>query len=266
MLCLDYALLLLFYAPVLIRCRKEFIMIDFKPIHFDVLDSTNTKCKELARDGAPHGTAVIAACQTAGKGRLGRRFCSPKGAGLYFTVLIREGFDMSTVGLITPCAAVAAAKAIEDAAMQPASIKWVNDIFMGGKKICGILTEASLPKFAVIGIGINLLSVKSQFPEELHPIVTSVEEQTGRIVTPDIMEKALLRRLSEELDGLSEKKFMPEYKKRSFLIGKDVDVHTGSSVYPAKVLGIDDNAGLELLLTDGKIETLTAGEVSVRAR
>ncbi|MGN0631387.1 MAG: biotin--[acetyl-CoA-carboxylase] ligase [Ruminococcus sp.] len=241
-------------------------MIDFKSIHFDVLDSTNTKCKELAKEGYPHGTAVIAACQTAGKGRLGRSFCSPKGTGLYCTVLIREGFDMSSAGLITPCAAVAAAKAIEDVAKADVYIKWVNDIYMGGKKVCGILTEASLPKYAVIGIGINLRCIKDVFPADLHSIATSVEEQTGKIITPETMEKALLTRLSEELEGLSDKRFMSDYKKRSFLIGKDVDVHTGSRVYTANVLDIDENAGLVLMLPNGQKETLTAGEVSVRVK
>lgn len=241
-------------------------MIKFSPIYFDELDSTNTKCKLLARNGAPHGTVVIAASQTAGKGRLGRHFCSPKDAGLYCTVLIREGFDTETVSLITPCAAVATAKAIEDVSGQVAQIKWVNDIFMGERKLCGILTEASLPDFAVIGIGINLLHDKKEFPKELHSIVTSIEEQTGRIVTPKEMEKALLYHLSEELSQLKSKKFMSEYKKRSFLIGKEVDVHSGNDIFPAKVIGIDDNAELILSLPTGKIITLFSGEVSVRIR
>jgi BirA family biotin operon repressor/biotin-[acetyl-CoA-carboxylase] ligase len=241
-------------------------MIKFSPIYFDELDSTNTKCKLLARNGAPHGTAVIAASQTAGKGRLGRRFCSPKDAGLYCTVLIREGFDAETVSLITPCAAVATAKAIEEVSGQAAQIKWVNDIFMGERKLCGILTEASLPDFAVIGIGINLLHDKKEFPEELHSIVTSIEEQTSRIITPKEMEKALLYHLSEELSQLKSKKFMTEYKKRSFLIGKEVDVHSGNDVFPAKVIDINDNAELILSLPTGKIITLFSGEVSVRIR
>lgn len=241
-------------------------MIKFSPIYFDELDSTNNKCKLLARNGAPHGTAVIAASQTAGKGRLGRHFCSPKGAGLYCTVLIREGFNQETVSLITPCAAVAAAKAIEEVTGQNVQIKWVNDIFMGGKKICGILTEASLPDFAVIGIGINLLQEKKAFPEELKNIVTSIEEQTDRIITPKKMEEILLYHLSEELSLLNSKRFMSEYKKRSFLIGKEVNVHSGNDVFPAKVIGIDDNAELILSLSDGKIITLFSGEVSVRVK
>lgn len=241
-------------------------MIEFSPIYFDELDSTNTKCKLLARNGAPHGTAVIAASQTAGKGRLGRHFCSPKGAGLYCTVLIREGFDTETVSLITPCAAVAAAKAIEDVSGQAAQIKWVNDIFMGGKKLCGILTEASLPEFAVIGIGINLLQEKNAFPEELHAIATSIEEQTGRIITPKEMQKSLLYHLSEELSQLKGKKFMPEYKKRSFLIGKEIDVHSGNDIFPAKVMDIDDNAELILRLSNGEVISLFSGEVSVRIK
>lgn len=241
-------------------------MINFKPVYFEELDSTNTKCKQLAREGAPHGTAVIAAHQTAGKGRLGRRFCSPKGAGLYCTVLIREGFDMSTAGLITSCAAVAAAKAIEEVSGHSADIKWVNDIYMGGKKLCGILTEASLPKFIVIGIGINLISVTESIPAELRNIVTSIEEQTGRIISVKEMENALLSSLSRELEKLKNREFLEDYIKRSFLIGKDVDVHSGNNIYPAKVLGIDENAGLEIELSDGTKKILTTGDVSVRLK
>ncbi len=241
-------------------------MIEFSPVYYEELDSTNTKCKSLARSGVPHGTAVIAASQTAGKGRLGRSFCSPKNAGLYCTVLIREGFDNNTVSLITPCAAVAAAKAIEEVSKQAVQIKWVNDIFMGGKKVCGILTEASLPDFVVIGIGINLMQIKDAFPKDLLSIATSIEDQTGRVVAPNEMEKALLSHLSDELSNLGSKGFMPEYKKRSFLIGKKVDVHFGTESFPAKVIGIDDNAGLMIKLDDGTDRVLMSGEVSVRVK
>lgn len=241
-------------------------MIEFSTIHFEELDSTNTKCMSLARNGAAHGTVVIADHQSAGKGRRGRYFCSPKGAGLYCSVLIREGFNMENINLITPCAAVAAAKAIEELSGHETKIKWVNDIFMGGRKLCGILTEASLPDFAVIGIGINLLYVKDEFTEELHSIATSIEEQTGKVIKPIEMEKSLLFHLSNELSKLSSKAFLNEYKKRSFVIGKEIEVHSGNKIYNAKAIDIDDNAGLILELPDKTKQTLITGEVSVRIK
>lgn len=239
-------------------------MIEFSTIHFEEIDSTNTKCMSLARNGAAHGTVVIADCQNAGKGRLGRRFCSPKGAGLYCSVLIRKGFDMKNINLITPCAAVATAKAIEELSGHEAKIKWVNDIFMGGRKLCGILTEASLPDFAVIGIGINLL--KNELTEELHSIATSIEEQTGKIITPKEMLNTLLFHLSNELSNINDKAFLKEYKKRSFVIGKEVEVHSGNQIYNAKAIDIDENAGLILELPDKTKQTLIAGEVSIKIK
>ena len=236
----------------------------FSPVYLNETDSTNTQCKLLAKNGAPHGTVVFAKHQTAGRGRLGRSFFSPDNAGLYCSVLIREGINMEHIGLVTPCAAVAAARAVEKLSGAKADIKWVNDIYICGKKVCGILTEASLPDFLVIGIGINLRSVKNTFPDELLDIVTSIEDETGRIFTPSEMADALLTELSGIVENTQNKDFLCEYRERSCLIGNEVTVLTGNETYPALVTGIDDSAGLMIRLPSGEERILRTGEVSVR--
>ncbi len=235
----------------------------FSPIFLKETDSTNTFCKRLAAENAPHGTAVIAYRQTAGRGRLGRRFESPEGAGLYCSVLLREGFTPESAGLITPCAAVATAKAIDRISGADSRIKWVNDIFISGRKVCGILTEAVIPHYIIIGIGINLQRVKYTLPPELHDIATSIEDETGRRFTPEEMTKVLLPALSEELEHMGSGAFIKEYRERSVLIGKNVEVHDGKRVYSACVIGIDNRCGLVVSTPDGE-RKLCSGEVSVR--
>lgn len=236
----------------------------FSIVRLKETDSTNTRCKLLAKENAPHGTVVIAEHQTAGRGRLGRTFVSPDGGGLYCSVLIRQDFDMEHIGLVTPCAAVAAAKAIESLAGVRTGIKWVNDIFLSGRKVCGILTEGSLPDFLVIGIGINLRSVRDTFPEELQGIVTSIEDETGRIITADRMAEELLQCLSFEFELLRSGGFLPEYRERSILTGRTVTVCGSGEPYEAVVTGIDDEAGLVVRIPDGGTRVLRTGEVSIR--
>ena len=143
------------------------------------VDSTNNIVRELETEKAPHGTTVIADSQTAGKGRLGRSFVSPHGTGLYMSVLVRPHFDLEFAPMITAAAACAAAEAVEGLCNRKVNIKWVNDLYMNGKKICGILTEASLGlemrelDCATIGIGINVRSAGQNFDRELQKKATS---------------------------------------------------------------------------------------------
>ena len=160
------------------RLAKELIypLLDTKAIGRDItilseVDSTNNAAKELASAGAPHGSAVAAEMQTAGKGRIGRSFVSPVGKGLYVSAIIRPELSIEFAPMITAAAACAGAAAVESLCGQPVSIKWVNDLYMNGRKICGILTEASMGlelkslDYAVIGIGINVRSAKDTCPK-----------------------------------------------------------------------------------------------------
>lgn len=238
--------------------------------HLTEVDSTNTHCKKLARENAPHGTVVIADHQTGGRGRMGRTFCSPR-TGLYCSVLLRPSWDADTVQLVTACTAVAAAEAVDALCGAHTGIKWVNDLFLGNRKIAGILTEAAFTAsgqldYLIVGIGINLRDTHHMLPEELHAVATSIEEETGCIITPMQMADVLLKHLDEAYAALPEKRFLEAYRARSVLIGKDVMVHAGTGSYPAHVIGIDDTAGLMVQLPDGTHRVLNTGEVSVRLK
>ncbi len=236
----------------------------FSPIYLEETDSTNTFCKSLALQGAPEGTAVIAYSQSAGRGRLGRTFQSPKGKGLYCSVLLRESVKPSVIPFITPCAAVAASKAIDTASGMKSGIKWVNDIFLGRKKVCGILTEARLPDYIIIGIGINLLSVKSTFPPELLKTASSIEDEAGVRLTPKEMAEILLPILGEELENAQSQRFIEAYSSRSILTGKQVTVCDGNRSYSAEVLCIDNQCRLTVKTQEGQVITLSGGDVSIK--
>lgn len=217
--------------------------------HFESIDSTNNYAKALARQGFSR-VAVTADGQTGGRGRNGRVFCSEKGAGLYLSVVLpAEECDLLTIR-----AAVAVAEAIEELTGADAGIKWVNDIFVGGKKVCGILAEGVGGK-AVLGIGVNLK--KQEFPEELQYIAGDLETLTGVIVPPEVMAEAILSRLE------SPKAPLEAYRKRCFVLGKEVTVFRGEEIFGATALRILDDGGL-VVLRSGKEETLRSGEVSVR--
>ncbi|MDE5946920.1 MAG: biotin--[acetyl-CoA-carboxylase] ligase, partial [Oscillospiraceae bacterium] len=166
------------------------------------VDSTNNYAKNLALNNAEDGTVVISDYQFAGKGRMGRMFFSPKGTGLYVSVITRPDISILSAQLITSCTAVAVAKTLENLCGQDIKIKWVNDLFLNERKICGILTEASMRfeekklDYAVIGIGINIRTSES-LPDELKPVITSIEEETGIIIDRNILCSELLNNLEK---------------------------------------------------------------------
>ncbi|NLL00970.1 MAG: biotin--[acetyl-CoA-carboxylase] ligase [Clostridiales bacterium] len=240
--------------------------------HLDVrksVTSTNTLAKEMASEGCPEGTVVIATEQTEGRGRMGRSFYSPDSTGLYLSLILRPKLDINDSLLITTSAAVAVAQAIEKLTSQDVQIKWVNDIFMNGKKVCGILTEASLNvengglEYAVVGIGINVTT--KNFPKDIEEIAGSIfsEKPDNQPIT-SILAAELLNNLSYAMDNLTDHSYLSEYKKRSFLIGKDIYVLKGKDTLSARAIDIDYRARLVVEYPDKSIEALSSGEVSVR--
>lgn len=239
-----------------------------KLIILSEVDSTNNYAKKLSASGAVNGTAVISDYQTAGKGRMGRSFFSPKGAGLYMSIIIRPDIDMLSAQLITSCTAVAVAEAIEKLCDCDVKIKWVNDLFLNGKKLCGILTEASMSfeekklEYAVIGIGINIRT-SSDLPEELRDIVTSLEQETGKTVDRNSLCSEILNSLEKHISELESRKFMDEYRKRSFISGKQVEITANGKSKQGKAIGIDDNANLIVRFDDGSETTVNSGEARI---
>lgn len=230
------------------------------------IDSTNTELKRRAIAGAPSGTVLVADRQTAGRGRMGRQFFSPDGAGLYMSVLARPVI-LSQAGRMTHLVAVAVRRALLPLGVD-ADIKWVNDLLVGGRKLCGILVESGMASgetFAVIGIGINL--AHAAFPEELAPIVTSVEDVTGSVPERAALVEAILAELRPLMGPADEavEAAMDEYRRRCITVGKPVIVLPhGAEGYPAVALGVNPDGSLRVVLPDGTRRDIATGEVSVR--
>lgn len=238
----------------------------------DETDSTNIAAKELASSGAPHGTVVVAERQTSGRGRLGRSFVSPPEKGLYMSVVIRPKLGMDCVPLITSTVAVAAALAVEKLCGHEVQIKWVNDLYMNGKKICGILTEASLDletknlDYAVVGIGINVRSVKEDFDEELSLRATSVEDEAGVVLDRNTLCAEVLNNLEVWLEKIEDRSYIIEYRRREYLTGKRITAEYGGKIITGTAVGIDRNANLIVELLNGEIINLNAGEANLVRR
>lgn len=238
---------------------------------FDTVDSTNNIAKELPAGDLP--VMVIANKQEAGRGRLGRSFASPAGTGLYMTVALRPHFDLSKSLYVTMAAAVAVCRAIEKTAGIKARIKWVNDLFIGGKKVCGILTEAQTNfetgkiDSLIIGIGVNCFP--GSFPEELKEIVGAVSPQKNSFSRGELAAE-IFNELMEVLNDLDSRSFLREYRTKCFVLGKNILLHSAVNSRPvrARAIDIDENGGLVVEYMEGRrmrqIDTLTTGEVSIR--
>ncbi len=232
--------------------------------------STNTVLKERAAAGAPEGTVLIAEQQTGGRGRQGRTFSSPRGTGLYTSILLRPKMRAEQALFLTTAVAVAVAETIEEVSGRAAGIKWVNDIWLDGLKVCGILTEASFDleagglEYAVVGWGINLAEPAGGFPEELRGIAGAVFDRIPDAETKSRLAAGVLRRFRRYYETLGQKTFLKGYRERSILIGKDITIlGSGEAAF---VLGIDDDCRLHVRLADGQERYLSSGEVRVRPK
>ena len=236
---------------------------------YKTVDSTNRELKRLAHNGAAHGTVVIAEQQTAGRGRMGRSFYSPERSGIYMSVLLRPQIGAQQSLLITSGAAVSVARAIHTVAGIEAEIKWVNDLYVGGKKICGILTEAGMDfesgsfDYIVVGIGVNVAEPEQGFPEELRAIVGAL--QSG---TPTLRRSLLIAEILNNLEpiyaALPGNAFLEEYRQRSMVIGRDIYILSGASREAARALDIDEEGRLLVRGAGGEERILGSGEISIR--
>ena len=248
---------------------KKYLNRDFS-IHLkDSVDSTNGALRAMAEQGAAEGTVVLANAQTRGRGRYGRSFYSPGDTGLYLSLLLRPIHESprQTVTL-TAAAAVALCQAIETVSGEAPQIKWVNDIFLRGKKICGILTEAAFnletgaPEYVVVGVGINAYQPEGGFPPELAQIAGPLWES----VLPDGRNKLaaeFLNRFWELYQAADPAAFLVDYRRRSLVIGRDVTVVAGNTERNARALGIDDACRLLVEYETGETAALSYGEVRI---
>lgn len=240
-----------------------------KVIFLEQIDSTNDYLKNLVNHGERENTLVIADRQSKGKGRLGRKFFSPDG-GLYFSLLLRPNFSPEKALLITTAAAVVVSEALSRLSGKSAGIKWVNDIFIDNKKVCGILTEASTDfkkgtlEYAVLGIGINLYSPKDGFPDDIKDIAGVVFDKEPDCFTRAKIVSEIINAFFEIYDNFEKSDFLKRYKEKLFILGKKIDVIKNNTKRCATALDIDEKAGLVVEYENGDRETLSSGEVSIR--
>jgi BirA family biotin operon repressor/biotin-[acetyl-CoA-carboxylase] ligase len=238
-------------------------------LRFESLPSTNTELARLASQGAAEGVSVVADEQTAGRGRLQRAWSSPKGAGLYFSILLRPTIPQNYWPLLTFMAAVAVGDALRQAAGVKTDIKWPNDLLSGERKICGILAEAiDTPsgRAVILGIGINL--TQNAFPPELENVATSVSEASGRPADREQVLAALLEALSRWYASLEHPaEIVDAWSNRSsYAIGKLVQVSNGDDVWQGTTCGVEPDGALRLRTTSGEIKLVRAGDVySIRS-
>ena len=253
---------------------SDFLNEDLKDkIIIEVLEkttSTNTIIRQRA-DKSPEGLVVVAEEQSEGRGRLGRSFFSPGGTGLYISLLLRPEIEPSEAVMITTAAAVAVCEALEKVGADTPQIKWVNDVFVKGKKVCGILTEASFNpesrklQYAVLGVGINMYEPEGGFPDEIKNIAGSVFSETRENLR-DMVTAYFLNSFMEYYYKLSQKEFLKKYTERCFVLGKEINVICGDCVRGAKALSLDESLGLNVEYDNGEKAVLSSGEISIRTK
>ena len=224
----------------------------FRALVYDCVDSTNTRLAQLAQEGAPEYTAVIASAQTAGRGRAGHSFYSPAGSGVYFSLLLRPGFAPETAAqLITPACAVAAAETIEAVSGERARIKWVNDVYVRGRKVCGVLTEARQDgrgglAWVVAGIGINISCPRGGWPEGLDGLAGQVYEGEAPDMAAAELAVGTLERLIGLYRAMPASDFRAEYSRRLLLTPRP----------EGQPLGVDEDFRLLLRDASGRVTAL----------
>lgn len=236
-----------------------------------IVSSTNTVLKGIAEQGAKEGTVIISEEQSMGRGRMGKNFFSPSGTGIYLSILLRPDIPAKEALFLTTSAAVATAKAIESVSDKKADIKWVNDIFIDNKKVCGILTEASFNietnklDYAIVGIGINVCTPIGGFPDNIKNIATSIfDKSSDSINKRSLLIANLLNYFMDYYKDFSSKKYIKEYISRSMLIGKKISVIDKEQALGATALKIDNDCRLQVQFSDGSKKWLNSGEVSIK--
>lgn len=236
--------------------------------YFKKITSTNTVLKELADEGAPDGLILISEHQTAGRGRLGKTFFSPKGCGVYLSYLIKPSIKPSDSVFITVAAAVSMVRAMNKVLNIKTQIKWVNDIYYNDKKLCGILTEGKIRSenslsYAVLGVGINIKTPPEGYPDEFLYKTTNLEE-----ITSGITEEKKWQLVAEFINIFDEVfsdknfSFVKEYKEASCIIGRNIEILSGEHKGTAFCTDIDDYARLVVKKGDATI-LLDSGDVSI---
>ncbi len=238
---------------------------------FDTITSTNDVLKQLALQGAPEGTTLVADCQTGGRGRMGRTFLSPSGVGIYLSVLLRPNCKPTELMHLTCASASATCSAIEQAAGFRPGAKWTNDIVYNKRKLAGILTELGLNQdgttaYAIIGIGFNCNQQLRDFPDAIQDVAGSLKMVTGKETDRALLAAKMIEALYQmNRELLSDQAgILARYRQDCITLGQEISLVRGDEIRHGKALDVDDNGALVVRYEDGTIEAVNSGEVSVR--
>ena len=241
---------------------KRYIKNDIDVIYYTTVDSTNNCCKRLIAEGRSGEFLVVAEQQSAGRGRQGKSFYSPSGTGVYFSLVLNPLLPLQNAVTATTAASVAVCRAIEKTTNKKPKIKWVNDVYLDGKKICGILTEAitnfeeGIVSNVIIGIGINIST--DDFPDDVEN-AGNLDERINRSL--------LIAEVCNELVKIANgdiKSFIDYYRSHSLVIGEKIIFIQDGEATPATAIAIDKTGGLEVELENGEHKVLRSGEISIR--
>lgn len=245
--------------------KKWNIQVEVVP----VIDSTNRRAKELASEGAPEGTLIVASQQTKGKGRMNRQFYSPADTGLYMSLVLRPNMQASQAVRITTAAAVAVAEAIEKIAQKETQIKWVNDVYIENRKVCGILTEAAFSiedygfDYAVLGIGVNVYEPEGGFAEEIQDIAGAVLKEKKGSARNDLVAE-IINGFYHYYKEIEEATYHTGYEKRLMWKGEKINILSGDASTPATLVGVDADCRLQVQYDNGDTDSIGSGEISIR--
>lgn len=235
-----------------------------KVIYYPTIDSTNTQAKRLINDGEEGDLLIVADEQTAGRGRQGKSFYSPPMTGIYMTIVVHPNKELQDAVTATTAAGVAVCRAIEKLTDRKPLIKWVNDVYIGENKICGILTEAivdfetGVASSMIVGIGTNIKT--AVFPDDI---------ENASCLDAEVKRSDLIAAITNELMAIIDgcyKEFIDYYRSHSMLINREINFIQNGKVTPATAVAIDESGGLVVRLSDGSEKTLRSGEISVRRR
>ena len=241
---------------------EEKTMTDIQHFHFDECDSTNTRAKEYLKNNSCDAALFTADTQSAGRGRCGKSFYSQKDCGVYMTFVKRTDLELCDTVFVTTFAACAVTRALERLTGTTLKIKWVNDIYLDNKKICGILTEnvadikTGRSKYVIIGVGVNLTAA---FPKELCDIAGNLGAFDKTEVT-----QSIVRELSTIGDDPHDRSYMEYYRAHSLVIGRNITYFENGKAFNAFAVDVDNDGGLVVQNSDKTVKTLRSGEISVR--
>lgn len=234
--------------------------------------STNDWAKELAMYGADEGTIVVAETQTAGRGRLGKEWVSPKG-GLWFSVVLKPKLRAGEAVRLVFVAGLAVAEVLHELFGLRVETKWPNDVLVNGRKVCGILSEMNTTdekvNFVVVGIGVNANFAENAFPEELRTNATSLESELARKIELDVLFRVLLERLESLYELFMKEGFAPvlgKWKEYAGFLNCKVEVSSAAEKWVGLALDVGDDGSLVMRLEDGTVKRVFAGDVSLRLK